>query len=122
MSEPLMTSEQLEGYFKYRGKCKQFCEEAIKADPTLTLVRGHYYEPLWGTNEQHWWTKRQDGTIFDPTREQFPSGGIPELYEEFDGNVACDECGTVKPEAEMRFDSRYAFCSDLCHGRFIGMA
>jgi hypothetical protein len=113
--------DHADGYAKYRGKCKPMCEEAIAADPTLRLVRGHYFEPLWGTNEQHWWTVRPDGTIYDPTRLQFPSGGIPELYEEFDGMVECSECGKVKPEAEMTFESRYAFCSYECHGRFIGV-
>lgn len=46
-----------EGYALYRGKCKEYCEAAITTDPSLTLVRGYYYEPIWGTVEQHWWTK-----------------------------------------------------------------
>ena len=32
-----------EGYRLYRGKCKEFCERACLKDPTLTLVRGHYF-------------------------------------------------------------------------------
>jgi hypothetical protein len=107
-------------YQKYRGKCREMCEEAIKADPTLTIVRGHYYCPIWNTEEQHWWTVRPDGSIFDPTARQFPSAGLG-IYTPFDGMVECAQCGKRVPEKEASFESRYAFCSYQCHGRFVGV-
>lgn len=115
-----MTNAAEADYTKYRGKCKEFCEAAILADPTLTLVRGHYFCPLWNTQEQHWWTIRPDGSIFDPTKDQFPSRGHG-VYTPFSGMVECAECGKEVPEKEASFESRYAFCSYRCHGRFIGL-
>jgi hypothetical protein len=109
-----------EGYRKFRGRCKELSEAACAADPTLTLVRGHYYCPIWGTNEPHWWCVKPDGTIVDPTREQFPSAGNG-IYTPFDGNVTCSNCGKQMRESEASFDSNYAFCSNLCHGRFVGV-
>jgi hypothetical protein len=70
-------------YIKYRGKCKELAEQAVIDDPALRLVRGWYVDPLWG-KEQHWWTVRPDGTIYDPTKLQFPSKGTGE-YIEFEG-------------------------------------
>ena len=39
-----MTSD----YLTYHGRCKELAEEAVTADPTLRLVRGHYHCPIWG--------------------------------------------------------------------------
>lgn len=107
------------GYDLFRGKCKELSEAAAAADPTLRLVRGHYFCPIWNTNEPHWWTVRPDGTIFDPTARQFPSAGAG-IYEEFDGFFSCAECGKSVAEAEAHFESRYAFCGYECFGRFVG--
>lgn len=107
-------------YLKFRGKCLEFCNEAIEKDPTLTLVRGHYYCPIWNTEDAHWWTVREDGTIYDPTCLQFPSNGMG-IYTPFDGNVNCSECGKSIPEDEAEFESNYCFCSYECHGRFVGV-
>jgi len=107
-------------YLKFRGKCKEMSEAAVLADPTLRLVRGHYYCPLWGRDEQHWWCVKSDGTIVDPTARQFPSRGLG-TYTEFNGIVTCDQCGKEVPEAEARFDSNYAFCSSACNMRFVGL-
>jgi hypothetical protein len=107
-------------YLKFRGKCREMAEAAILQDPTLRLVRGHYYCPLWNTEEAHWWCVRPDGSIFDPTARQFPSKGLGE-YVEFDGVVECAQCGKEIPEEEARFDSRYAFCSSACNRRFVGL-
>ncbi|HNV67896.1 MAG TPA: hypothetical protein PKN60_12325, partial [Bacteroidales bacterium] len=63
-------------YLKFRGKCKEMSEAAVLEDPTLRLVRGHYWCPLWDRNEQHWWCVKPDGTIVDPTARQFPSRGL----------------------------------------------
>ena len=107
-------------YLKYRGKCKEFCEAAILKDPTLTLVRGHYYQPMWNRDEQHWWTVKTDGTIHDPTRLQFPSAGTS-TYTPFDGTVECVECGEQMLEDEASYYGNYAFCSNLCMGKFVGV-
>jgi hypothetical protein len=113
-----MTPE--EGYKKFRGKCRQYCDDALKADPSLTLVRGHYFCPIWNTEEAHWWTTRPDGSIFDPTAEQFPSKGAG-IYTPFNGMVSCAECGKEIPESEADIEGNYAFCSNRCHGRFVGV-
>lgn len=106
-------------YEKYRGKCKEMSEALVAFDSTLTLVRGHYYCPMWG-EQAHWWTKKPDGTIVDPTKDQFPSKGIGE-YVEFNGMVECAECGKEIPEEEADFESNYAFCSYICHSHFVGI-
>lgn len=108
------------GYLRYRGRCKEMCEEAIAADPTLRLVRGHYFCPIWNTEEQHWWTVRADGSIYDPSAKQFPSKGLG-VYTEFDGTIPCANCGTEIEESKARIESRYAFCSYECHGHFVGV-
>lgn len=64
--------QRADDYLKYRGKCKEFCEAAIAKDSALALVRGHYFDFQWG-EQPHWWTVRTDGTIYDPTKDQFPS-------------------------------------------------
>lgn len=117
-----MSEDYYAYYRQYRGKCKEMAEAAVAADPTLRLVRGHYLEPLWGREEAHWWTVRPDGTIFDPTRLQFPSGGVAEFYTEFDGICQCHECGRDVPEAEaiIAGNGHYALCSMACYGSLVG--
>jgi hypothetical protein len=104
-----------------RGKCKEMSEELVKKDPTLTLVRGWYYEPLWNKDEEHWWTKTIEGEIIDPTASQFPSGGIPEFYTEFDGTMSCSECGKKISEKVAKFAGRYPVCSTKCAMRLVGL-
>lgn len=113
-------AEQQTDYMKYRGKCKEFCDAAVAADPSLTLVRGHYFCPLWSRDEPHWWCTRPDGSIVDPTALQFPSKGHG-IYTHFDGHVECAECGKDMIEADARFDSNYAFCSTRCNAKFVGI-
>ena len=109
-----------EGYRLYRGRCKELCDAACEDDPTLKLVRGHYYCPMWNRDEPHWWTVRPDGTIHDPTREQFPSRGLG-VYTPFDGIVSCAECGKEVTEEDASIEGNYAFCCYRCHGRFVGV-
>ena len=113
-----MTPE--EGYRKFRGRCKELSEAAVDADSTLTLVRGHYFCPIWNVNEEHWWTVRQGGTIHDPTREQFPSCGMG-IYTPFAGVIGCAQCGKEMTEDEASFYGNYAFCSNSCCCRFVGV-
>jgi len=105
-------------YEKYRGKCKEMSEALVAADSTLTLVRGYYYCIVWG-EQPHWWVKKLDGTIIDPTKDQFPSKGCGE-YVEFDGNINCSNCGKQMKEEDADIEGNYAFCSYECHGRFVG--
>ena len=112
--------QELSDYELYRGKCKQLSEEAIVNDPSLTLVRGYYHCPIWGM-QQHWWTVRQDGTIYDPSVRQFPTKGVGAEYEEFDGYVTCEECGTVVSEEAAQFYGRYVYCSTHCICRSVGV-
>jgi hypothetical protein len=112
--------DEADSYRKYRGRCKEMSEAAIAADPTLTLVRGHYFCPIWRSDEPHWWCVQPDGAIVDPTREQFPSRGHG-IYTPFDGVIPCSECGKEMTEDEADVDGNYAFCSHLCHGRFVGV-
>ena len=109
----------MNNYQKYRGKCKQFVDNAIKDDPTLIAVRGHYDCPIWGM-QAHWWCIKLDGTIFDPTVKQFPSGGIGE-YIPFNGMISCAECGKDVVEEEAHIDGNYGFCSFSCAMRFVGL-
>lgn len=107
-------------YSKYRGKCKEYCEAAILRDPSLVLVRGRYWCPIWNTDEAHWWTKKSDGSIFDPTAKQFPSKGHG-TYTEFDGTVTCEECGRSIQEEHIVQVGNYACCSQMCACRLVGV-
>ena len=112
--------ETTSNYQKYRGKCKEFCEKAVAEDPTLTMVRGHYWCPMWNSDEPHWWCVKPDGTIVDPTKQQFPSNGLGS-YTPFNGKVECSQCGKEMDESEAEFESNYCFCSGRCHGAFVGV-
>lgn len=108
-------------YVKYRGKCKEYSEELCAEDSSLSLIRGHYYCPIWNTKEPHWWCETNDGKIIDPTKNQFPSKGIG-IYEKFDGMVECAECGKKMKEEDAKYESRYAFCRNTnCYGKFVGI-
>ena len=108
-----------DGYNRYRGKCREMSEELAAQDASLILVRGYYFDALWG-KQPHWWCRKSDGTIVDPTKDQFPTKGCG-IYEEFDGTVECAECGKIVSEEEADIDGNYAFCSYTCHGRFVGV-
>lgn len=107
-------------YLEFRGRCKELSEEACSQDPTLTLVRGQYFCPIWNVEEDHWWTTKPDGIINDPSKRQFPSKGSG-IYIPFNGLVTCDQCGKEIPEKEASYESNYKFCSGRCHGRFVGV-
>jgi len=104
-------------YEKYRGKCKEMSEDLILKDPTLTLVRGYYYDYQWGKQE-HWWCQREDGTIVDPTKDQFPSKGSG-LYEPFSGVCECETCGKDVLEEDATMAGPYPCCSYECAMRLV---
>jgi hypothetical protein len=103
--------------YSLRGKCEEMSKALVESDSTLTLVRGWYDDPIWGRQE-HWWTKKPDGTIVDPTSAQFPVGGIASWYTEFDGIVSCEECGKDVKEADAYMGR---LCSARCYGRMVGV-
>ena len=78
------------------GRCKEVSLEMQKAFPELLLVRGHYYDPVWG-ERMHWWLKTEDGEIIDPTKSQFPSKGEAPYIEWIEGSKEpvgkCMNCG-----------------------------
>jgi len=119
MEASVLDTEQASDYLIYRGRCKELAEAAVTADSSLILVRGYYYCPLWG-KQGHWWAKKPDGTIVDPSVKQFPSSGAGE-YEEFDGYFNCSECGGRIHENDAHIDGMHVFCSIECHGRCVGL-
>lgn len=108
-------------YLKYAGTCKEASEAMVANDDSLRLVRGYYDCPSWGRRE-HWWTVKQDGTVVDPTVNQFPTCGIGAEYVEFDGYVECEQCGKsgIKEDDAM-YHGNFAFCSTVCIMRCVGL-
>lgn len=109
-----------DGYTQFRGKCKAASEALCATIPSLDLVRGHYFCPIWNSNEPHWWCTQPDGTIIDPTAAQFPSNGNG-IYTPFNGIVECAQCGKEMEEEDASFEGNYAFCSTYCKMRFVGL-
>lgn len=107
-------------YLTYRGKCKELSELECSKNPSLRLTRGHYYCPIWNSDEPHWWCVDEHGTVVDPSAKQFPSRGSG-IYTEFDGRIECAECGKTVSEESARFEGNYAFCSDRCIIKFVGL-
>ena len=108
-------------YKKYRGNCKEECEKLVLKNPKLKLVLGWYHEPIWNTKEEHFWCVDEKGNIHDPTRLQFPSGGISEFYEEYIGVVQCAECGKEIQEKDIIMQGRFTVCSGICALRLVGL-
>lgn len=64
-----------------RGKCAEATTEMVAAFPELRRAAG-FAHVTWG-RDQHWWCVAPDGTIVDPTKEQFEFGVVLQ-YEELD--------------------------------------
>jgi hypothetical protein len=108
-------------YLTYAGTCKEACEALVAADSSLVLVRGYYECPMWG-DRQHWWCKRDDGSIVDPTVKQFPTAGICATYREYHGEpVPCEECGRDVAEDDMITLGNFVVCSNRCAMRLVGL-
>ena len=114
------TESEQSDYLKYRGKCKEMCEQLITEQPELTLVRGHYVCPVWGSQE-HWWCIDIEGRVIDPSVRQFPTNGIGAEYIPFNGIVTCEECGKQLPEEDAQFMGNYPVCSSKCGLRLVGL-
>ena len=108
-------------YLKYRRKCKEMSESFIKENPEFRLVRGYYFDPIWNRKEPHWWCEDKEGNIHDPTKLQFPSGGIKDFYTEFDGYFECAECGVKVKEENAVQMGNYVVCSSECAMKLVGL-
>jgi len=108
----------MDNYSKYRGKCKQLCDQLIKTQPNLILVRGYYHDAFWD-KQPHWWCKDEFGNIVDPSKKQFPDQNGE--YEEFDGWFNCSNCSKQVHENDegIIFDSNYVFCDGTCYMKFV---
>lgn len=98
-------------YLQYRGKCKELCEQALQNNSDLTIVRGYYHDAFWGRQE-HWWCVNKDGSIYDPSKSQFPDQNGK--HEEFNGIFNCEQCGKEITEEEGQVYGNYIFCSGEC--------
>ncbi len=115
--------KEISNYLKYRGKCQEM-SKALAKEKGYKVVKGWYYDPLWNREEPHWWCVDDEGIIHDPTKLQFPSGGIPDFYREFKGIFTCPECGKDFPEKQVVImgNGNYTCCSDQCAMSLIGLA
>lgn len=104
-------------YMTYRGKCKEMSEALCAKDSSLRLVRGHYYDAVWG-EQPHWWCEDKNGNIIDPTKLQFPTKGAG-AYVEFNGVLFCDNCEKETTEDVAVIYGRYAYCSQECCMRAV---
>ncbi len=109
----------MNNYTKYRGKCKELVDALCNEDPSLTAVRGHYVCWEWG-KQAHWWAIKPDGTIVDPSIDQFPKPHIGD-YIPFSGLYPCDECGKEMREENLIHYGNYGFCSPRCACHFVGI-
>lgn len=98
------------------GKCVAAVDAMHQEFPELRKVRGHVETP-WG-RRGHWWLEASDGSIIDPTAEQFPAIWS---YDEFkDGDEvrlgSCMNCGVElwgQPEEYGK-----CICSQECHDAY----
>lgn len=99
-----------------RGQCQSAAKELVEQDASLRLVRGWYIDVDWGEQE-HWWCERPDGTIVDPTVEQFPTGHMPSLrcYREYNGVHPCPGC-CIPVEGDS------GLCCGPCEGATVGIS
>lgn len=77
-------------------QCKEVTERMAAAFPELRRVRGHYVCPSEGP-QPHWWMVTPDGTVLDPTREQFtsPGQGVYEPHQGPEPTGTCLNCGAL---------------------------
>ena len=122
LTETVMaTCERRSGYLRWiaehvtdpHGQCMEITERMAAAFPELRRVRGHYVCPYQGPRP-HWWLITPDGTVLDPTKEQFVSQGCHGTYEPYEGpepTGECLNCGALVYGAET-------FCNSNCTSDF----
>lgn len=113
---------------RQKNACYSATHDIAKEFPELKLCRGwaHYkYDLSWQKGyecwDQHWWCEAPDGTIVDPTNEQWldERGGVVTGYEKYDVKFhgpepigKCMGCGSIiYPED---YDGSTSFCSKDC--------
>lgn len=100
---------------KTYGQCAEVTQQMADAFPELTRVRGHYYCIVWG-ERAHWWLVDSDGTIVDPTADQFPTKGTGHYEPWVEGSAEptgmCPNCG------EYCYDGDY-LCSKDCEVAYV---
>lgn len=78
------------------GQCEYICKKMVAKFPELLLIKGYYWDSMWGRRE-HLWIGAPDGTILDPTAIQFPSKGSGHYEPLTDGDPRptgkCPHCG-----------------------------
>jgi hypothetical protein len=93
--------------------CREVTQSMAEAFPDLKRIRGHYCCPVSGT-QPHWWLIDSQGSIVDPTANQFPSRGTGD-YVEYAGpepTGKCLDCGELVYTADL-------FCDDTCRLRTL---
>jgi hypothetical protein len=97
------------------GQCKEITQKMAADFPELTRVRGHYYCWAWG-ERAHWWLVDPNGTIIDPTAQQFPSKGKGEYLPWEEGSPEptgmCPNCG------DPCYDGQTC-CSESCAQAYV---
>lgn len=102
------------------GACHAATAEMKEAFPELTVVRGYVY-CAWG-KRGHLWLTTDDGTIVDPTAEQFP--GVFEYEPWVPGSEVrigtCMNCGDEIWESFQSLDDvvEKDICSAGCYDAF----
>jgi hypothetical protein len=102
------------------GNCKEAVTKMKEAFPELTVTNGFVFDAMWG-DRAHWWLKTEDGSIVDPTFNQFPA--FVE-YTEIDDNhparnyplARCHECGDQYYETP---ELKGVMHTKACEGRYI---
>ncbi len=97
-----------------RGKCDEATREMVKTFPELRRACGFVFV-MWGRDE-HWWCVAPDGSVVDPTAEQFGPVGVLD-YEELNlknpDDVARIPTGKCMDCGEPTYLGK-TFCNDLC--------
>ncbi len=103
------------------GRCREASAKMHEAFPELRIVKGHVY-CQWG-KRSHSWLQCDDGTVVDPTADQF---GVILDYEEWNpGDEVrvgkCMECGeNIWREVDTLSDPAHVerFCGTACENTF----
>ena len=115
--------KKMTNYQKYRGTCEEECRKIISINPNdFELIRGHYFCPILNTDNAHWWLiNKNDDSIYDPTKNQFPSRGNG-AYTEFNGFFECAQCGKRIAENNIiHVGGNYVVCSGKCRLALVGL-
>src|SRR3990167_3649327 len=91
------------------AKCAEATAEMLTAFPELRRVRGYVLTAA-GYDRPHWWLTTVDGTIVDPTADQFADYGGALDYKEHVGpepSGKCPNCGGFVYDGGT-------VCSDAC--------